>query len=156
MINYREEDVLARLKQLPRLDVVYESVGGKMFEAAVRCLAPGGRLVVIGMMSQYTAGPEGAWALSSSPGLAERLLNKSAAVVGLFVPHHAKHFKRHLARLLQLHAQGKLRVLVDPSHTRRPPGIGGVVDAVRHLQSGNSIGKVVVQMHPRVEQQSRL
>jgi hypothetical protein len=39
------------------VDVVYESVGGEMFQNAVNSLAPKGRLVIIGMMSQYTGKP---------------------------------------------------------------------------------------------------
>ncbi len=34
------------------VDLVYESVGGDMFETCLNALAVGGRLVVIGMMSQ--------------------------------------------------------------------------------------------------------
>ena len=36
------------------VDVVYESVGGDMFETCLNALAVGGRLVVIGMMSQVS------------------------------------------------------------------------------------------------------
>eukprot|EP00967_Tisochrysis_lutea_P036270 scaffold43638_cov22-Tisochrysis_lutea.AAC.1 len=40
--------------EYPRgIDVVYESVGGDMFSAAVAALAPRGRLIIIGMMSAY-------------------------------------------------------------------------------------------------------
>ena len=39
--------------EFPRgVDVVYESVGGDMFDTAVGALAKRGRLLVIGMMSQ--------------------------------------------------------------------------------------------------------
>lgn len=41
---------------LQGFDLIWESVGGDMFTTCSRALAHGGRLVVIGMMSQYTDG----------------------------------------------------------------------------------------------------
>ena len=38
------------------VDVVWETVGGKMFDTCAKNLAVGGRLLVIGMMSQYSEG----------------------------------------------------------------------------------------------------
>ena len=38
------------------IDLIWESVGGEMFTTCSRALAQGGRLVVIGMMSQYSDG----------------------------------------------------------------------------------------------------
>ena len=70
------QDVLR--KEYPRgIDVVYESVGGDMFKAALDGLADRGRLIVIGMMGAYAEG----WPLSTHPGMAEKLLWKSASVV---------------------------------------------------------------------------
>jgi NADPH:quinone reductase-like Zn-dependent oxidoreductase len=58
------------------LDVIYESVGGEMFQTCAKALARGGRMVVIGMMSQYGEG----WPRATYPGLCEMLLWKSASV----------------------------------------------------------------------------
>ena len=48
------------LRRLPScmqgVDVVWETVGGKMFDTCAKNLAVGGRLLVIGMMSQYSEG----------------------------------------------------------------------------------------------------
>ena len=41
---------------LQGLDVVWETVGGAMFDTCARHLAVGGRLLVIGLMSVYAAG----------------------------------------------------------------------------------------------------
>ena len=48
-----------------------------MFKAALDNLADRGRLIVIGMMGSYSEG----WPPSTYPGLTEKLLWKSAAVV---------------------------------------------------------------------------
>src|SRR5436190_10399979 len=49
-IDYRKEDFLARMRQLPgkRVDVVLDGLGGKISLRSFRALRPGGRLVVFG------------------------------------------------------------------------------------------------------------
>ncbi len=46
------------------VDVVYEGVGGAMFDNALNGLAPRGRLIIIGMMSQYQVCVRGAGGLA--------------------------------------------------------------------------------------------
>lgn len=60
------------------MDLVYEAVGGDMFKVAVDAVATKGRVLVIGMMSQYGAG----WPTAQHPGLPEKLLKKSATLQG--------------------------------------------------------------------------
>mmetsp|Transcript_13426 Transcript_13426/g.33880 ORF Transcript_13426/g.33880 Transcript_13426/m.33880 type:complete len:638 (+) Transcript_13426:185-2098(+) len=138
VINYHEESVKAVLKkEYPKgVDVVYESVGGEMFQTCAKALARHGRLVVIGMMSQYKEG----WPVSAYPGLCESLLWKSATCSGFFLPHYTKLFPEHLARLVELQRAGKLRVAID----REFVGLESAAEAVEYLQSGKSQGKVVV------------
>lgn len=51
--------------------------------------------------------------------------------------------RRHLQRLCGLVQAGKLAVALDGTAFR---GLGSVADAVEHLHSGRSSGKVVVQL----------
>jgi len=51
--------------------------------------------------------------------------------------------RRHLSQLLALVEAGRLQVAVDAAAF---VGVGAVADAVDHLQSGASSGKVVVQV----------
>ncbi|KAL4452074.1 hypothetical protein ABPG75_007736 [Micractinium tetrahymenae] len=145
VISYREEDVKAVLKrEYPKgVDVVYESVGGDMFDICVGALAPRGRLIIIGAMSQYAGG----WEARQYPGIAEKLLWKSATLQGFFLLHYARDWGRHLNKLAGLVAAGKLHVQMDP---RRFVGLESVADAVEHLQSGRSMGKVFVQIAAEV------
>ncbi|CAI7827454.1 unnamed protein product [Closterium sp. NIES-54] len=86
VVNHRTEKDMARaLKRACGAQgaaVVFESVGGDMFAAALKALGRFGRLIVIGMMSQYTAGQEGQWVSKAYPGLCERLLSNSQTLVG--------------------------------------------------------------------------
>ncbi len=47
-------------------------------------------------------------------------------------------------RVFALHAEGKLQAWIDPQEFN---GLGAVPDAIEHMLSGRSIGKVVVRMH---------
>ncbi|MCV6627657.1 MAG: NADPH:quinone oxidoreductase family protein, partial [Cellvibrionaceae bacterium] len=54
LINYAEKDLKTELKALNEgrgIDVVYDTVGGDAFDAASRCMAWNGRLLVIGFAS---------------------------------------------------------------------------------------------------------
>lgn len=74
------------------IDVVYESVGGTMFDTCVNALAKHARLIVIGWISGYQTdkGFNTSRTLSSLP---QRLLPKSASVRGFFLFNHPKEIK---------------------------------------------------------------
>ena len=143
-INYRTSDVRTVLRERypAGVDVVFESVGGAMFDAAVACLAQGGVVVVIGMMSAYLkeGGDERGWASSVHKGFPEKLLWVGGRCEGFFLLHHGRRFRK---ALLELNAMDDLVVAVD---AREWKGVEEVSEAVRWLQSGKSMGKVVVRV----------
>ena len=63
--------------------------------------------------------------------------------MGFFLLRYAQHFRSHLDRLVQLLDSGELQVAIDP---HRFVGIEAVHEAVAWLHSGESVGKVVVQL----------
>ncbi|KAF3339469.1 hypothetical protein FCM35_KLT16940 [Carex littledalei] len=145
VIDYKTESIKDVLKSEYQkgVDIIYESVGGDMFNLCLNALAIHGRLIVIGMMSQYQG--EHGWKPLSYPGLCEKILAKSQTVAGFFLVQYAHLFQEHLDRLFDLYAAGKLKVAVDPT---RFSGLSSVSDAVEHLHSGKSVGKVVVCVDP--------
>ncbi|KAG7673588.1 hypothetical protein Ndes2526B_g02963 [Nannochloris sp. 'desiccata'] len=145
VINYKTESLKTVLKnEYPQgVNLVCELVGGEMFSTCLNALAPGGRLLIIGAVSQYSTG----WKPSTHVGLPEKLLVRSASLLGFFLPMYAVHFKRHLAQLLDAVEGGKLHVELDPSNF---VGLEAVFDAVKHLQRGQSMGKVYVTLDPAV------
>ena len=140
-INYTTEDVRAVLKaEAPGgLDVVYESVGGALFDTALRHIGTHGRLLSIGFIGEYVGGAERV----TDVRVYHRLLAKSASIRGFFLPHYSRHFREHMATLFGLVRAGDLHVAVDPTPFS---GLEAVVDAVEHLHSGKSRGKVVVTL----------
>lgn len=139
-INYRDEDVEAVLKnEYPEgLDLVYEGVGGSLFDTCVSHLAHHGRLLSIGYVSEYEDGPEAV----VSERIYTSLIPRSASIHGFFLPHFAKYFGTHVKKLMRLQRSGVIDVLIDD---RSFTGVDAIPDAVDHLQSGESMGKVVVR-----------
>ena len=56
--------LLSQQRAVQGIDIIWESVGGSMFRTCTKALGQGGRLIVIGMMSQYADG----WGASEVPG----------------------------------------------------------------------------------------
>ncbi|KAJ8423302.1 hypothetical protein Cgig2_002565 [Carnegiea gigantea] len=147
LINrYLDDQVLK--KEFPKgVDIIYESVGGTMFDICLNALAVYGRLVVIGMISQYQG--EHGWKPSNYPGLCEKLLAKSQTVAGFFLVQYGHLWRQHLEKLFDLYSLGMLKVNLD---LKRFVGLHSVADAVEYLHSGKSIGKVVVCIDPNFSQ----
>lgn len=145
VIDYHSEDIKTVMrKEFPKgIDIIYESVGGDMLNLCLNALAVHGRLIIIGMISQYQG--EKGWTPSKYPGLCEKLLAKSQTVSGFFLVQYGHLWQEHLDRLFNLHSTGKLKVAVDP---KRFIGLNSVADAVEYLHSGKSVGKVVVSVDP--------
>jgi NADPH-dependent curcumin reductase CurA/NADP-dependent 3-hydroxy acid dehydrogenase YdfG len=151
VVNYKTENLKSVLKnEYPQgVNLVCELVGGEMFTTCLNALAPKGRLLIIGAVSQYSTG----WEPSTHVGLPEKLLVKSASLLGFFLPMYAVHFKRHLDQLLDAVESGKLHVELDRESSY--VGLESVFDAVDYLQSGKSMGKVYVTLDPAVVEGSR-
>ncbi|KAK1256942.1 hypothetical protein QJS04_geneDACA017230 [Acorus gramineus] len=151
VIDYKKEDIKSVLKKefSKGVDIIYESVGGEMFDLCLNALAVYGRLVVIGMISQYQG--EHGWKPLSYTGLCEKILAKSQTVGGFFLVQYSHLWKEHMGTLFDIFSSGKLKVFVDP---KQFVGLGSVADAVEYLHSGESLGKVVVCIDPKFSTQS--
>lgn len=141
VIDYRTEslrEVLAR--EYPRgLDIAYDSVGGEIFDAFLDHLAMRGRLIVSGHTSDFDKPVENV----PHPRIYHKLYWKSASVRGFQNPAFREFFADAARRILDLYYRGALRVLVDPTPF---VGLERAADAVEHLLSGRSCGKVVVRL----------
>ncbi|BFZ05052.1 hypothetical protein BsWGS_08088 [Bradybaena similaris] len=156
-INYRKESLDEVLsKEYPKgVDVVYESVGNEMFDAALKNLSTFGRLIVIGMISNYEG--QEVKAGNTFTELKDKrtvnvpmtLLIKSATARGFFLPHYRQDYPRHLGTLIKLYKEGKLKVSSD-SGVGAPNGpfvgLDKVADAVEYMYLRKNVGKVVVEL----------
>ncbi|CAL8357415.1 unnamed protein product [Arctogadus glacialis] len=158
-VNYAAEDLGQVLrKEYPKgVDVVYESVGGGVFDLAVNSLATGGRLIVIGFISGYQSASGVATVKGGT--LPIKLLQKSASVRGFFLPHFLRDYQEALGSMMQMVAQGTLVCEVDcgdQAQEGRFVGLESVFRAVDHLYAGKNLGKVVVEVAPAPFASSKL
>ncbi|XP_062394377.1 prostaglandin reductase 3-like [Sardina pilchardus] len=153
-INYKSEDLADTLrKEYPQgIDVVYESVGGGIFDLSVNALANKGRLIVIGFISGYQS-PSGMGQISGAT-LPVKMLKKSASLRGFFLPHFLSDYKESLKDMMTLFAKGQLVCEVDMGDMDaegRFVGLESVFRAVDYMYAGKNLGKVVVELTPTVE-----
>lgn len=135
LIDYSQASLREEIKRLTGgqgVDVIYDPVGGELFEQAVRGLAWNGRLLVVGFAS------------GSIPQLAANLvLLKGAAVLGVFWGAFAQRQPEDNAanfrQLFAWHAEGQLKPLVSQTY---PLGEAGA--AIEKLGQRRAVGKLVV------------
>ena len=141
VINYRSDDLREILThEYPRgLDIAYDSVGGEIFDAFVDHLAMRGRLVISGHTSDFDKAIENV----AQPRMYRKLYWKSASVRGFQNQAFPEFFDDAARRILDLHYEGRLRALVDPTPF---VGLEQVADAVEHLLAGRNSGKVVIRI----------
>lgn len=148
-INYKTENLNEVLKkEFPKgCDVVYESIGGEMFDTCMNRLATRGRLVTIGFITGYQS-KLGFPPVKNST-IVPKLLAKSASLRGFLLFHYVEEFKPALAKLVSLYDSGHLKCTLDfgqSSPSGYFKGLDSIVDAVEYLHSGKSFGKVVVEL----------
>ncbi|XP_023555810.1 prostaglandin reductase 3 isoform X1 [Octodon degus] len=148
-INYNTESVGTVLKsEYPEgVDVVYESVGGAMFDLAVDALATKGRLIVIGFISGYQS-PTGLSPVKAGT-LPAKLLKKSASIRGFFLNHYLSEYQAAMEHLLKLCASRDLACEVDLgdlSPEGRFTGLNSIFRAVDYMYMGKNTGKIVVEL----------
>ena len=141
VINYKKEDFKAVMKkEYPRgVDIIFESVGGQFFDICLKSLAVRGRLIVIGTLSTYAA----ADGMAGDNVNTLKLLGTSRTVAGFFMPDYKEFHAAHMAKMIKLVKEGKLKVLVDNGGLN---GIEQVADGVIYLHSGKNKGKVVISL----------
>lgn len=139
-INYKAEKLSDVLKsEYPKgVDIIFESVGGNMFDICVNALAVKGRLITIGAISEYEGEPEAV----TAPRIYYKLLRKSASLHGFWLMHHFRQMPDYAARLISLMQEGKLRAAVDPAEFT---GVASAVEAIEYMYAGKNTGKVVVR-----------
>ena len=136
LINYSEQSLKDEVKKLTGgqgVDVIYDPVGGPLFEEAFRSIGWNGRFLVVG----FAAG-------GGIPALPANLpLLKGASLVGVFWGSFAQRQPQDNAenfqQLFAWHAEGKLKPLVSQTF---PLERGG--EAIATLSQRKAVGKVVV------------
>jgi len=132
--NYRDDNFVDRVLEVTDgrgVDVVYDPVGGEIFEQSVNCIASNGRLLAIGFAS-------GRW---GSPATQD-LVMKNCSVVGVFVGaySHAEMLPCHL-ELLDHYRDGRIALRLDATI-----GLEAVAETLGRLERREVQGKVVASL----------
>ncbi len=143
VIDYKSEDVAAVLAaEYPnKLDVAIDTVSGGIFDAFLDQLAYHGRLVVAGAAQDLEGRPE----IVTAPRIVHKLYYKAASVRGFMNGLLTEHWPDARAKLFARYDEGRIAVTFDAVPFA---GLEGVYGAVERLLSGQSMGKVVVDLRP--------
>ena len=139
-LNYNDDDFDEQLKNTcpDGIDVYFENVGGKVFDAACSLMNTAGRIPVCGMIARYndTALPEGPDTL---PRLMRAILTRRLLVQGFIVTDHGQRLGDFLKDMSGWLASGEIRYR---EHVTK--GLENVVQAFRGLLAGDNTGKALI------------
>ncbi|RAU21938.1 zinc-binding dehydrogenase [Paramagnetospirillum kuznetsovii] len=134
-IDYKSEDIRERVKALTDgrgADVIYDPVGGAVFDASLRSIAADGRILIIGFAS------------GTVPQIpANILLVKNVTVIGYYWGAYRKlapgMVRESMAEALEWWAEGKLR-----PHVSKVMELSEAVTAIEMLKLRAATGKIVL------------
>ncbi|MEX0964164.1 MAG: NADPH:quinone oxidoreductase family protein [Pseudohongiellaceae bacterium] len=137
LLNYGDGELKERVKELTDgkgADVIYDPVGGDLFDQSCRCINWNGRLLVVGFASgripEYKA---------------NLALLKGSSMVGVFLGRFRKEepqaYEDNFAQLLAMYDEGKLKPIVTESFA-----MTDFVDAFNVFTERKVMGKVTLEI----------
>lgn len=135
LIDYRTEDIRERVKALTEgrgADVIYDPVGGDVFDASLRCIAFEGRILVIGF-----AGGR----IQQIP--SNHVMVKNVDIMGVnrggYDEHQPAFMRASYEALMTLFQEGRLKPLVSETCT-----LAEAIQKLDSVVSRKTVGKVII------------
>ena len=144
VVSHLDEDFAEQLAaRCPDgVDVYFENVGGKVFEAVLPLMSPNGRITVCGMISQYGStdgrSPQEVWRQMGQPVFEARRITVHGLFVGNFVADHQERFLAEMADWLR---DGRIVYREDVW-----PGLERAPEAFTAMLRGGNFGKTLVRV----------
>lgn len=134
-IDYKSEDVAARLKELcPKgVDVYFDNVGGAITQAVIDNIAPFGRVAVCGQVSSYNGG------VAPGPADMMKIVYWSVRIEGFRVASYADRYAEARQKIRQWFQEG---TLISREDVRL--GFDNLPSAFMSLFEGSNIGSMIV------------
>ncbi|MGH9938560.1 MAG: NADPH:quinone oxidoreductase family protein [Blastocatellia bacterium] len=136
-MSYSDASWVNQVKQITGgrgADVIYDPVGGEIFDLSTKCVAPEGRLLVIG------------FAGGTIPSItANRILLKNISVVGVywggFLEHYPEYMRGAQEALFKMYEAGQIKPVVSQTFA-----LADAVEALNALATRKTYAKVVLTM----------
>jgi NADPH2:quinone reductase len=136
-LNYGDEGWVDQVKKITGgrgADIIYDPVGGDIFDLSTRCIAPEGRLLVIG------------FAGGRIPTVAaNRILLKNMSIVGVYwggyLERHPEYMAEAQAALFSMYEAGKIKPIVSRSYA-----LADAPAALRAMAERKTYAKVVLKI----------
>ncbi|MEW6128449.1 MAG: NADPH:quinone oxidoreductase family protein [Acidobacteriota bacterium] len=136
-LSYRDDSWVDEIKKITTghgVDVIYDPVGGDVFDLSSKCIATYGRLLVIG------------FAGGRIPTIAaNRILLKNISIVGVFWGAHIEKHPDYLAQsqneLFAMYTAGKIKPIVSKAYA-----LEDAPQALQTLANRQAYGKLVLTM----------
>ena len=137
LIDYSDGELKEKVKTLTEgkgADVIYDPVGGPMFDQCMRCINWGGRVLIVGFVG------------GDIPKVPTNLiLLKSCQVVGVFYGAFSGRFpaenQQNFVEIIDMFNNGNLKALVGGEYA-----LDDYVDALNCLSQRRAVGKIVVNI----------
>ena len=141
-LNYNDDDFVEQLKDAcpDGIDIYFENVGGKVFDAACALMNTAGRIPVCGMISRYndTALPEGPDTL---PRLMRAILTRRLLVCGFIITDHGHRLGDFLKDMGGWLESGEVHYREDVT-----AGLENAVHVFQGLLAGSNTGKALIRV----------
>jgi NADPH2:quinone reductase len=136
-LNYRDPNWVEEVKKITNgrgADIIYDPVGGDIFDLSTKCIAVEGRLLVIG------------FAGGRIPTLAaNRILLKNISVIGCYwggyLEHHPEFLRQAQTDLLAMYEVGQIKPVISQTYP-----LSEAITALRALAERKTYGKVVLMV----------
>ncbi|MDG4721468.1 NADPH:quinone oxidoreductase family protein [Thalassospira aquimaris] len=140
-IDYKIENIRDRVREIAAslgkpagVDVVYDPVGGDVFDQSLRCVAPGARILLIGFAS------------GTVPQIpANILLVKNVTVIGFYFGAYLEQnpdiARQGMGELLGLLATGKITPMISATYP-----LSDAMIALEAIRNRTATGKLVINM----------
>lgn len=136
-INYSEENIKDAIREHTDgkgADVIYDPVGGDLFESSIRSMAPNGRFLVIGFASGTIAKFPTNLALVKE-------LSLVGVFWGAFVKREPAVFTENMEELIRWYQTGQVSVQIDKTFA-----LADAAQAMLHVMNRKVLGKVAITM----------
>ncbi|KAG8198762.1 hypothetical protein JTE90_023524 [Oedothorax gibbosus] len=136
-INYSKKDIakfVMKETEDKGVKVIFDAVGGDIFQDCLKSIAPEGCIVVLGFSSRKI--PQI---------LTSQLLPKSCALIGVSLTHYQKNVNETYRNSVQEIIDMYLDEFIEP-HVAENFKLKDVNDAIKHVAEGKSPGKVVLDI----------